>query len=154
MDPKLEATLVKFLSEATIYLERLNGQEMLPFAGAKTTKTDKPAKKEKPKAEPKPAPAPEFPPEHTEAKAEKKPEPVEGYEKVLVDPTEAESLPLALATAKDFVQRFSKSEPDGIARLRKILAEVFKAPSIGKMNHAQRVELIKVLTEQLAEAAK
>ena len=67
--------------------------------------------------------------------------------------SEDESLPIALATAKEFVQRFSNAKPlDGLTQARAILAEHFKVGAIPALSHEQRVELIGILKAKLEVA--
>lgn len=68
--------------------------------------------------------------------------------------TPEEALPLALTTAKEFVQRFQKATPDGLSRLRLILAEVYKVEKISQMKHEARLELIARLEREMSEVSK
>ena len=63
---------------------------------------------------------------------------------------EAESLTQALATAKEFVQKFQKSSPDGLVRARALLTDHFKVTTIPNLNHGQRLEMVQIMKNQIA----
>lgn len=154
---KLVDALLVLADEATLYYKRENGKPVqLPLPtpakpeGEKKAET-KPAKTAEKKAE-KTKPAPQ---DAADILADiEKPKPAAQYEKASADKplTPEESLPLALTTAKEYAQRFQKSSPDGLTRLRKMLAEVYKVEKIGEMKHEARVEFIKKLQTEMAEA--
>lgn len=163
---KLVVSLTKLSDEALVYLERQNGKMIQPtlplgesapevkqdIKAEKVVEAEKPAKVKKEKAKPEAARLSEA--VDLLADVQKKPETVV-YEKITeraISPEE--SLPLALTTTKEFVQRFQKATPDGLARARKILAEVFKVGKIGDMKHEARVEFIGLLEKEMAGAAK
>lgn len=160
MNNETEAVLTKFLVEATRYLERLNGQEMLPLAAPAASK---PGRKPKAEAKPEPAPAPEKksavealieqPAAKPAPAALKRPDIAEFEVATRVIKPE-ESLPLAIQTAKEFVQRFQNAKPeDGLQMARRMMAEVFKVGKISDMSHEARIEFIALLEKKMTEAA-
>ena len=126
---ELIKALTELAQEATIYLKRANHPMVAAAAPA-------PTPVEAPKAEPK------------KAAATKKPAPEKAP-----DISEEEALEIAFATAKEVAQRFQKSEPDGMTRLRTILTESYGGKNIASLSHEQRLKLTVELKALIAEAA-
>lgn len=69
-------------------------------------------------------------------------------------PTEAESYGVLENKARAFATRLQKAKPSGYDQLKAILKDTYKADSLKKLTHPQRLELIATIDAKLVEVDK
>lgn len=131
-----EAALVLFLEAGTRYFNI--------HAGVKVPAPKKSHKK-KVAGVPVPDPAPE--PEAAPAPAPVVPEPPAAAPRVI-------SLDEAKAIAREYIQRFQKADPDGMARIRLILKGKFAVEALSALTPEKLAEFVGVLEVEMAGEPK